>query len=284
MRRYARLSCSVLLPITLAIALIDHNTSNVLENSTNDGSSSFDTTVNGVLTHVKTIQLGPGIVAVGAILLGAVIATSGYKLFRPVLFLCGFTVGSIFFYLIGEKIFKNQSYAELASWICFIAGGVIVGSTVLCLWRMGEFMVGAAAGIMLAFMLNTSVGYLLWPSNPSGMLYILIVVLGLVGGVLARMLERPFLIVSTSLFGAVVFIWGIGYFAGEYPNGDNLEAWRVQLTNGDYDYRISHAWWGYVAATIAVFILGLHIQFQKTALGVHHDHTSRSVHGNYEAA
>ncbi|KAG9402466.1 hypothetical protein AC1031_007080 [Aphanomyces cochlioides] len=253
-----------------------------------DGSSDFDRVTNDLLASGSTITAAPSVVAAIAIGAGVIVAFFGYKLFRPVLFICGFAVGSVIFYLIAEKVFKNQSYVLTAAWICFVAGGLVVGATVMCIWNIGVFMVGAAAGILLAFLVNTTVGFRIWPANPDGMLYILIAGLGLLGGFLARCLERPFLIVATSFFGATAAVWGVGYFAGKYPSGSDLEALRDNVTdsssNTTYIYSISPAWWGYLAATVVLFLLATFIQCNKTAFGIHHRRRQQPPAQNYQLA
>ncbi|EQC37244.1 hypothetical protein SDRG_05469 [Saprolegnia diclina VS20] len=239
-------------------------------NLTIDGSSSFDKTTNHIVNATVNGDLPPSILAGVGIGLGLIVALAGYRLFRPVLFVSGFGVGAVLAYLLAEAIFTTQSYATTAHWVCFVAGGLIVGATVVCLWRTGLFVIGAAAGVLLAFVVNTSFGYKLWPSNPSGMLYVLIAIFGLAGALLARCLERPFLIVATSLAGAVACLWGVGYFAGGYPSGNHLEALRNRTASGDYTYDIGSAWWGYMAGTLVLFGIGTLVQFRKTAMGWHH--------------
>ncbi|KAF0684918.1 Aste57867_23162 [Aphanomyces stellatus] len=251
------------------VALADSSVTASILNLT-DGSSDFDKVTNDLFTRGANLTLAPSIIAAIAIGAGIVIAGFGYKLFRPVLFICGFAVGAVLFYLLAERVFKNQAYMITAAWICFVVGGLLVGATVVCIWKVGVFMVGAAAGILLAFLLNTSGMYKLWPSNPNGMLYLLIVGLGLLGGFLARYLERPFLIIATSFFGATAAVWGVGFFAGSYPSGSDLESLRVELADGKFSYSISEAWWGYIAATAVLFLAAMYMQFTRTAMGIDH--------------
>ncbi|OQR84751.1 hypothetical protein ACHHYP_12991 [Achlya hypogyna] len=247
-----------------------------------NGNSTFDQNVNSLFSSASKITWAPGLVATVSLVAGLVIAFAGYKLFRPVMFVCGFAVGSVLGYLIAEKIFSGQSYQVTASWIAFIVLGLFVGAFVMNIWVCGVFVVGAAAGVLLAFELNTSVGYKIYPSNPTTSLWILIIVLGLLVGGLAMWLERPVLIVATSFFGAVAAVWGIGYFAGKYPSSAELEAWRSQAADGTYSYDLPNAWWYYLAASVALFALGMFVQFSKTALGVLHSNPRRKD-GGYNA-
>ncbi|RHY94416.1 hypothetical protein DYB35_012246 [Aphanomyces astaci] len=271
LRLEVSLATSVVLVALVATSFVATAAPLTLPNLT-DGSSDFDRVTNDLLATGSKLSVAPSVVAGLSIGVGTIVALFGYKLFRPVLFVCGFAVGSVLFYLLAEKVFANQTYMVTAAWICFVVGGLIVGATVMCVWKLGVFMVGAAAGIVLAFLVNNTVGYKLWPSNPSGMLYILIVALGVLGGFLARCLERPFLIVATSFFGATAAVWGVGYFAGKYPSGSDLESLRVQVADGSFVYSISPAWWAYLAATVVFFGIAMYMQFAKTAWGVHHHH------------
>ncbi|EQC37242.1 hypothetical protein SDRG_05467 [Saprolegnia diclina VS20] len=239
------------------------------------GNSTFDQNANALFSSASNIAWAPGLVATISLIAGVIVTFFGYKLFRPVMFICGFAVGSVLGYLIAEKIFSGQSYVVTASWIAFLVLGLLVGSIVMNIWVCGVFLVGAAAGVLLAFELNTSVGYKIYPSNPTTSLWILIIVLGLIAGGLAIWLERPMLIVATSLFGAIATTWGIGYFAGQYPSSTELEAWRKQAANGTFEYDLPNAWWAYLAATAVLFGLGVFVQFHKTAAGVVHSNPRR---------
>ncbi|KDO16566.1 hypothetical protein SPRG_17924, partial [Saprolegnia parasitica CBS 223.65] len=115
-------------------------------NLTIDGSSSFDKATNHLVNATVHGHVPPSILAGAGIGLGLIVALAGYRLFRPVLFLSGFGVGAVLAYLLAEAIFTTQSFATTAHWVCFLAGGIVVGATVLCLWRTGLVVIGAAAG------------------------------------------------------------------------------------------------------------------------------------------
>ncbi|RLN36620.1 hypothetical protein BBJ28_00009624, partial [Nothophytophthora sp. Chile5] len=129
----------------------------------------------------------------------------------------------------------------------------------------GIFVAGAAAGVALAMILNNSFGYKIYPSHPQVVLIIFCIVLGILGGVLTLKLERPVLIAATSLFGAGILVWGLGYFAGDFPSSSDLKEYASQDINGDWVYSIPDAWWAYLAGILVLFVLGLFIQFRKTA-------------------
>ncbi|OQS00882.1 hypothetical protein THRCLA_05833 [Thraustotheca clavata] len=234
------------------------------------GSSSFDKAANDLFSSAAGIKWAPGLIAGISLVGGLVVAFMGYKLFRPVMFICGFSVGAVLGYLVAERIFQNQSYVTTAAWIAFFVIGFALGSLVINIWQCGVFLVGAAAGVLLACEINTSIGYKIYPSNPTTSLIILVIALGIICGALALWLERPALIVATSFFGAVAAVWGLGYFAGKYPSSKDLESWRTQAADGTYSFSLPSAWWYYLIGTIILFVISLFVQLNKTAFGIVH--------------
>ncbi|ETW02392.1 hypothetical protein H310_05911 [Aphanomyces invadans] len=232
--------------------------------------STVTQTVNDLFASAQGITFGPGLIASAAIVGGVLVALWGYKLFRPVMFISGFAVGSILGYMLAERFFSEKTYFQTAAWIMFVVLGLLVGTTVMSIWAWGVFLVGAAAGALLGFHVNTSFGYLIYPSNPETSLWICVIVFGLIGGFLGSWFERPALIVATSFFGAAAAVWGIGYFAGKYPNSRELDQWRTDAANGTFSYNLPKEWWYYLAGTIVFFVVAMYFQFNKSALGVFH--------------
>ncbi|CAH0473865.1 unnamed protein product [Peronospora belbahrii] len=230
------------------------------------------------LSSDNDLKVGPAILAVIAILGGMIVCMAGYRLFRPTVFCCGFTVGGLFLAGILETAFASMSWMPTASLIGFAIGGLIGGIMVLMLYSASIFLAGAAGGIMLAFTFNVSLGATIYPTNPDVVLVILAILLGILAGILALKLEKPVLITTTALVGAAVCIWGIGSFAGKYTNGAHLQQFRVENENGDWVYHIPAARWGYIAAMIVLFIAGMSVQITKTARGYDH-RGQRESHG-----
>jgi hypothetical protein len=259
----------LLLQLLVAVSVVASDNSNAGSNATEHEDA--NKTATHVLDKVGEVKIGPGLVAAVAIGVGLVVCFAGYRLFRPTVFACGFVVGGVFLAGVAEAAFKNQSYMATASWVAFFIGGLAVGSLVLYLYSAGIFLGGAAAGVMLAFTLNTSLGPKLYPENPDVVLVVMAVLFGVCAGLLALKLERPVLIVATSFVGAEMFIAGVGYFAGSYPNGTDFDEFRTaDEDDGHWVYDIPSVWWVYVGGAIALFVLGMVVQFKKTAHGQDH--------------
>lgn len=260
----------LLLQLVFATVACAHS-SNASSSSLDDDDDDSNKTAKHLIDSASSIKVGPGFVAAAAIVVGMAICLAGYRLFRPTVFACGFIVGGVFLSGVAEATFKSQSWMVTASWIAFFLGGIALGSLVIYLYNAGIFLGGAAAGVLLAFTLNTSIGPKLYPNNSDVVLVIMAVIFGIAVGVLALKVERPVLIVATSFVGAELFVAGIGYFAGDYPTSTDFEEFRTTNKEDDHwVYEIPTAWWAYVGGAIALFIIGMIVQFKKTAHG--HDH------------
>ncbi|KAJ0402354.1 hypothetical protein P43SY_004587 [Pythium insidiosum] len=146
------------------------------------------------------------------------------------------------------------------------------------------FVAGAAGGVLLAFTLHNTVSYKIYPEHPTYVLVALAIALGIICGVLALKLEKPVLVVATSFVGAVATVWGIGYFAGEFPNAADLEFYRSKAANGDWEFSIPDAWWGYLAGIIVLFAFGMMMQFRKTGRDGNYHSVGRKQQTNASAA
>ncbi|TMW64578.1 hypothetical protein Poli38472_011458 [Pythium oligandrum] len=219
-----------------------------------------------VLHSTTKLQVAPGIAAVLAIFLGLFVCFYGYKLLRPAIFLCGFVTGGLLVALIIQYAFASMAWMATASWIGFLVAGGITGCLALWLYNVGLFLVGALSGILLAFMLNTSFGYRIYPSQPDVMLVIMVVFFGILFGFLASMVEKPVVILATSFIGATGFVWGVGYFIGKYPSGADLKRFRWKNPSGDWIYTIPKAWWAYLVVTLLLFLAGVVVQYHSIFL------------------
>ncbi|KAG7390228.1 hypothetical protein PHYPSEUDO_008366 [Phytophthora pseudosyringae] len=227
-------------------------------------SSSIET----LFGKAQGIQLGGSILAAVAMAVGAVMLTFGFRLIRATLFAVGFVVGGVAIAMIAERLFRAETWVVLASWIAFGVGGLLCGAAVTWLYPLSTFVAGAATGVMTGMILTNSFGCLIYPGHTKDLLTLMCVVLGLFFGVLALKVGKPVLIISTSLFGSGMVVWGVGYFVGDFPNANDLERYASEDVNGETVYSIPAEWWGYLAGIIVLFVFGMYIQFRKTARNV----------------
>lgn len=221
-------------------------------------------TVSSLFQTTGEIKIGPGVVAAAAMVVGVGMCVAGYRLFRASVFVCGFLVGGVAISRAIENVFKNESYLVAASWISFFAGGILVGCILMSLYYAGIFIVGGACGVLLAITLNAGVRHKIYASNPNSVLLALAIILGLVGGMAAVCLEKPALIIITSFVGAGLVVWGVGYFAGDFPSGDFLKSFRADTGDSGWFSSIPSAWWGYFVGLLVLTGLGIVIQRRKT--------------------
>ncbi|GMF50308.1 unnamed protein product [Phytophthora fragariaefolia] len=232
--------------------------------ATNENVAASDS-MESLFDSVKGVHLGGSILAMAAIAVGIVTVILGYRIFRVTLFMVRFAFGGTGVALGMERALAAEVWVVTASWVGFIVGGTLCGFLVLCLTTLGIVAVGVAAGIVLAMVLDDAFGYMLFPSSPGMCLALLCLVFGLLGGVLAFKLEKPVLIIATSLFGAGVLVWGVGYFAGDVSTLSDLKQIATQDANGDWQYSVPSAWCAYLTGFVVAFAAGLCIQFRMTS-------------------
>ncbi|RMX68843.1 hypothetical protein KXD40_008408 [Peronospora effusa] len=169
------------------------------------------------------LHIEPGVVAEFAIITGLVICLYGFRLLRTMIFVCGVLVTGLFVSVAVENAFGLKSWVLAASWIGGFVIGIAGGCVALAFFPLGVFVLGS----MLAYTFTSSLPYRVFPGESS---YVLDGAVVLIGGILAWLLVRPFTIVASSLVGSVTAIWGVGYFAGKYPSGDDIERFHSHLT------------------------------------------------------
>jgi hypothetical protein len=137
-------------------------------------------------------------------LLGAVCCFSGYRLLRFLLAVLGFLVGMLVTSAIGFALFELQDWLSL---IVGLIGGVAGALLSLFLYTVGIFLLGCVAGISLTSILAPHL-----PADPA----VLSIVLAILGGVLALLLQKVLLIGVTAVVGAWVMLVGLGMAIGRF--------------------------------------------------------------------
>jgi len=139
-----------------------------------------------------------------------------------------------------------------------IIGGVLCA----CLRKVGTFLAGAAGGASAAVMLNAAVLTKLptVEAVPQLWLYLAVIVLGVVCGALALKIERPVIVLATSLAGTLAFVAGIGHFAGHFPTSAG------SFVNPSTHAVSTDPWvWGYAGVYVLMVLAGIVVQLRTTA-------------------
>ncbi|DBA02651.1 TPA: hypothetical protein N0F65_010476 [Lagenidium giganteum] len=241
-------------------------------------STSVANATTGGPSDSNDITVAPSVAAGIAIAAGFTLCFFGYRIFRPTLFACGFVVGGVAGAGVIQSACRDKPWCTLVTWIGFFVCGILAGSLVVVIYEIGVFAVGAAAGVFLAFTLQPSVGHKIYPENPTVVLIAMAILFGLLFGLLAYQFERPVLIIATSLVGAHATVWGVGYFAGGFPDINNMPSFRIQDIDGKWFYSVPTDWWWFAFAIIGLALIGMFIQFTSTAVGYDHHHSGRKYY------
>jgi len=265
-------SPSPLLPALLCLQLA-HMASAVSDDAT---TATFKT----IFDSSDGMDINGVILAVGALLVGALLVVAGYRLWQTTVYAMGFLGGGVVIAVIFEKVFKSETWVLTASWIALVVGGIVVGYACVYLFQLGIAMAGAVAGAALAILVNTSFGYEFAPSHPATVLIVLTALFAVVGAVLALWLQKPVLVAATSLVGAFLVFWGAGYFIGNYPTFNDLERFRVYSSSGELGYSIPGAWWGYLIGTLVLSALSTVFQLRVSGKDVEYHTLDRRYRGS----
>jgi len=125
---------------------------------------------------------------------GFIVCFFGYRLLRFTLGLAGFCVGLALGLAVAGLI---PNISQVLTIIIGIVGGVLGAVVAALLYKVGVFLLGAGAGVLVASIILTSTGW----SHPM----LIRLVAAIAGGILTLVLERTLVSILSALAGA----WGI---------------------------------------------------------------------------
>jgi len=166
----------------------------------------------------------------GAVLIGLIICFFGYRIFRFVLAVIGFIIGTSFVAGFGFTLTDGKDILVIL--IAGISGGLIFAAILLFLYSAGVFLVGVIFGILV----STGISGVL-NLNTSPIFY---VVPALAGGILALLLQRFMLILITSFTGAWVAVMGSLFILSSDFNPLSPEF--ISSIGENQTYRIIFSW------------------------------------------
>jgi len=167
------------------------------------------------------------LIALASIGLGALYCFFGYRIFKIILGILGFIGGASVAAAVAFDIFGREQAVLI---VAGLVGGIIGAVLMVVLYFIGVFLLGAWLGSLL--------GVLLTGGGESTVATVIILVLAVIGGIVAVLLQKLMIIVSTALGGSWSIVSGIFHFVGEdfgpirsfqyHPNPKILRSMGVQ--------------------------------------------------------
>ena len=187
------------------------------------------------------------------VLLGAAFCFFGYKLLRLLMAAAGFVAG----FSLGKMYIETTS--ETTTLLICILVGLAGAALMYFVYSIGVFAAGAGMGASIA---KIVLPMLAIPQG-GGFAIVLTIVLGLLGGILALVIKRTIIIISTAFVGAEVTVNGVVMIAtGSAASLDISSAEKmldglksISITDKDV----------YFVAAIALAVVGILVQYFKTA-------------------
>lgn len=189
------------------------------------------------------------VIALGIALVGLFWCFFGYRYIKAVLALIGFIAGAVgTYYNLGALIEVTTGVNIAIS----IVVGLIVGVLMYLLFYVSIFLIGAGAGYSIG-LLVVSLGGM---DADSAMIVSLVI--AVVGGILALVLRRFIVIVSTAFSGAFTAMSGLALFL----SGDSIEG-KLSEIETLQTYTIDETW--VLIAGFVLAIIGIFVQYKYTA-------------------
>jgi len=147
------------------------------------------------------------------------VAFTARRYFKATLFLAGFGSLTYFFYVLSPKMFPNTAFCcgengtELGHIVVSCGVGFVGGLITLFVMKLGLFAIGACLGVLLGLIAMAT------PLREQAFFehnYAFIVFYGccaLLFGLLATLMEKLFIVMTTAIAGTLIFSLGIDYFA-----------------------------------------------------------------------
>ncbi|HZR21210.1 MAG TPA: DUF4203 domain-containing protein [Verrucomicrobiae bacterium] len=198
---------------------------------------------------MNATELAHALPAPVAVIAGILICFFGYRILKLTLAIIGFIAAAGAGWTFGSSLAPNNSGVAL---ICAVVAGII--GAALCVWLffLGVFVVGASAGVIVGAAFFNAAG-----NQPQP---ILLVVLAVVFGIVALVMQKFMIIASTAFSGSYLLVAG-GIHLLNHTHDDSL-LWFDRL------HARSSGMLGYVALGlwIALGLVGLSFQYRHSQL------------------
>lgn len=194
--------------------------------------------------------------------LGLIICFFGQRLFKFALFLVGGFFGGLVGFGFVNHFLEGNAYQNDASIAVSAIVGVVVGLLCAYLYVYGAVILGAFGGGVLALYLHTLFLHKLDVADPKVTLYVTVALLALICGYLAYKIVKPTICIATAVIGAYSTCFGIGFFAGGFPNPLELQKYVEHHKGGADSIVLPTTYWYYAGGILALSLLGMMVQFR----------------------
>lgn len=219
--------------------------------------------------HTMIVALVEIVLAVLFLLLGCTLCFFGYRLFRFSLFTIAFiTGGAIALVLVLLVVPDLTDMSDLAL-LVYILGGGFFGFLSILLISTGVFIAGFCGGFLLLSLFMALIGYF---GSVVALLLVTITV-GVIGGIVALKNQKPVVVVTSSLLGAMLLGSGVVYFAEMAMVSSSSRLYDDSQYN-DLGNSINGMYWTMYAILLALFGVGMLVQFTLTGKGTYHNVTT----------
>lgn len=173
----------------------------------------------------------------------------GYRLLKFIIGLTGFLLaGATAAVIVGFLSYGNL----IGMGAALLIGGICGAMALFFLYRTGIFCVGMLGATLVA--------YTLLQGRPEAWILWAVAGLGLVGGLLAILIERPVMTLATAAIGAMLLTQAGLAVARQQGLLEHIPAQAEQLN--DALPPIPYLSWGVFAAWILLALLGVYVQFR----------------------
>ena len=177
---------------------------------------------------LSTTQLNA--VMAGVVAVGTLYCFLGYRTLRFVIGLTGFLLAGGVAGAIAVWLSKGH---EIATLISFVVGGICGAFALFFLYKTGVFILGLLGAALVANNVLENTGDAWVPLAVMGV--------GVIGGLIALILEKPVMLVATSVLGAWLLVSAGAFFI---EGGEDLEIIRETLRSDDTRLIMLGSWLG----------------------------------------
>jgi hypothetical protein len=174
-----------------------------------------------------------GAAAVLSILVGGIVCFFGYRVLRTALGIVGFAAGAV---LAASGVAMIPSSTQVWVLIAALVGGIVGAVLSALLYQVGVFLLGAAAGALVAGLVVTALGLAAtWWMLGIG---------AIAGGILGLVLQKRIVSILTAFIGAWGVVAGTFHLLGWYSIRVGLRDPAALKTTGAYFYLMLVMWLG----------------------------------------